>query len=62
MTTTNVGTKGKIVQVLGAVVDIEFPPDHLPEIYNELQTQVEGSDQVLSLLRTGAIASRPADD
>ena len=49
MATTNTGTKGKIVQVLGAVVDIEFPPDHLPEIYNEVQTQPEGSDHVLSL-------------
>jgi len=49
MTTTNTGTKGKIVQVLGAVVDIEFPPDHLPEIYNEVQTQPVGSDQVLSM-------------
>jgi F-type H+-transporting ATPase subunit beta len=49
MTTTNTGTKGKIVQVLGAVVDIEFPPDHLPEIFNEVQVQPEGSDQVLSL-------------
>jgi F-type H+-transporting ATPase subunit beta len=49
MAITNTGTKGKIVQVLGAVVDIEFPPDHLPEIYNEVQTQPEGSDQVLSL-------------
>src|SRR6516162_4992538 len=48
MTTTNTGTKGKIVQVLGAVVDIEFPPDHLPEIVNEVQVQPEGSDQVLS--------------
>src|SRR5574340_812230 len=49
MTTTNIGTKGKIVQVLGAVVDIEFPPGHLPEIFNEVQVQPEGSDQVLSL-------------
>ena len=49
MTTTQIGTKGKIVQVLGAVVDIEFPPDHLPEIYNEVQVQPEGSDHVLSL-------------
>src|SRR5436189_5308853 len=49
MTTTNTGTKGKIVQVLGAVVDIEFPQDHLPEIYNEVQTQPVGSDQVLSM-------------
>src|SRR6266487_3848421 len=49
MATTKTGTKGKIVQVLGAVVDIEFPPDHLPDIYNEVQTQPEGSDHVLSL-------------
>src|SRR5574340_1711320 len=49
MTTTNIGTKGKIVQVLGAVVDIEFPPGHLPEIFNEVQVQPEGSDQVLSV-------------
>ncbi len=49
MTTTNISTKGKIVQVLGAVVDIEFPPDHLPEIFNEVQVQPEGSDHVLSL-------------
>src|SRR5436305_2003633 len=49
MATTQTGFKGKIVQVLGAVVDIEFPQDHLPEIYNEVQTQPEGSDHVLSL-------------
>ncbi len=49
MATIQTGFKGKIVQVLGAVVDIEFPPDHLPEIYNEVQTQPEGSDHVLSL-------------
>ncbi len=49
MATTQTGTKGKIVQVLGAVVDIEFPPDHLPEIYNEVQTRPVGSEQVLSL-------------
>lgn len=49
MATTQTGTKGKIVQVLGAVVDIEFPPDHLPEIYNEVQTRPVGSERVLSL-------------
>jgi len=30
------GTQGKVVQVIGTVVDIEFPPDQLPEIYNAL--------------------------
>ncbi|MEA2639528.1 MAG: F-type H+/Na+-transporting ATPase subunit beta [Chloroflexota bacterium] len=30
------GTKGTIVQIIGPVVDVEFPPDQLPEIYNAL--------------------------
>ena len=47
--TTHTGTKGKIVQVLGAVVDVEFPPNQLPEIYNELRTRVAGADKDLSL-------------
>src|SRR5919199_2822124 len=25
---------GRVVEVIGAVVDIEFPPDQMPEIYN----------------------------
>ena len=29
-------TTGKIVQVIGPVLDVEFPPEHLPEIYNAL--------------------------
>ena len=47
--TTDTRTIGKVVQVLGAVVDVEFPPDKLPEIYNELQTRPSGSDHDLSL-------------
>ena len=43
------GAKGKIVQVLGAVVDVEFPPDQLPEIYNEVVTRPSGSDKDLVL-------------
>src|SRR5258707_15355079 len=46
---TEVGTKGKVVQVLGAVVDVEFPPDKIPEIYNEVRTRIEGSDHDLVL-------------
>src|SRR5213082_2215096 len=46
---TEVGTKGKIVQVLGAVVDIEFPPDKVPDIYNEIRTRPSGYDQDLIL-------------
>ncbi len=27
---------GKVVQVIGPVLDVEFEPEHLPEIYNAL--------------------------
>ena len=29
-------TKGTITQVLGAVVDVQFPADKVPEIYNAI--------------------------
>ena len=31
------GTIGKIVQVMGPVVDVEFPPEELPEIYHAVE-------------------------
>jgi F-type H+-transporting ATPase subunit beta len=34
---TSTGTVGKIVQVMGPVVDVEFPQGKLPAIYNALQ-------------------------
>ena len=34
---------GKIVQVTGPVLDIEFPPDQLPEIYSAIEIATEGS-------------------
>jgi len=46
---TKVGTKGKVVQVLGAVVDVEFPPDQLPEIYQELLVRPLGAEKDLAL-------------
>ncbi|HYP39607.1 MAG TPA: F0F1 ATP synthase subunit beta, partial [Chloroflexia bacterium] len=33
---------GKIVQITGPVVDLEFPPDQLPEIYNAVNIPLEG--------------------
>jgi F-type H+-transporting ATPase subunit beta len=32
---------GSIVQVMGPVVDVEFPPEELPEIYNALEVEFE---------------------
>src|SRR4051812_28889159 len=34
--TATIGATGRIVQVTGPVVDVEFPTDRLPEIYNAL--------------------------
>jgi F-type H+-transporting ATPase subunit beta len=46
---TDVMTKGTVVQVLGAVVDVEFPPNKLPQIYNALFTRLAGAEQDLVL-------------
>ena len=44
-------TKGTITQVLGAVVDVQFPSDKVPEIYNAIQIdyKVEGKATKLIL-------------
>ena len=36
--------QGKIVQVIGAVVDAEFPPGATPEIYDALEVTYKLSD------------------
>jgi F-type H+-transporting ATPase subunit beta len=38
--------KGKVVQVIGTVVDIEFPPEKLPALFNAVEIQV-GSGKVI---------------
>ncbi len=35
------GMKGRVVRVIGPVVDVEFPRDEMPELYNALKTDVE---------------------
>src|SRR3990172_6757360 len=34
------GTKGEVVQVIGTVVDVEFPVDQLPDIYNAVEIDI----------------------
>jgi F-type H+-transporting ATPase subunit beta len=41
--------KGKVAQVLGTVVDIEFPPDELPTLYNAIEIPVDGDKIVLEV-------------
>ncbi len=35
---------GKVVQVIGPVIDVEFPPEHLPELYTALAVDEAGPD------------------
>jgi F-type H+/Na+-transporting ATPase subunit beta len=63
---------GKIVQVIGPVVDVEFEAGHLPQIYNALRIQSEGKrdepidviaevEQHLGENRVRAVAMKPTD-
>jgi F-type H+-transporting ATPase subunit beta len=63
---------GKVVQVIGPVVDIEFPDGHLPDIYNAVRVvSAEGSKDAIDVVveveqhlgegRVRAIAMKPTD-
>ncbi len=39
--------QGKISQVLGAVVDVQFPPGQLPDIYEAIRVPREGADDLV---------------
>jgi len=41
--------KGKVAQVIGTVVDIEFPPDELPAIHNGIEIPLDGEKTVLEV-------------
>jgi len=43
------GAIGKVVQIQGAVVDVAFNPDELPEIFDALEIQSNGSQLVLEV-------------
>jgi F-type H+-transporting ATPase subunit beta len=40
---------GKVVQVIGTVVDVEFPPDQLPNLFDALELGNEGERLVLEV-------------
>ena len=46
-TSVNAGVQGKIVQCIGAVVDVEFPRDRMPKIYDALK--MDGSALTLEV-------------
>ena len=39
---TNVASKGRVSQVIGTVVDVEFPSGNLPEMFNAVKITSEG--------------------
>ncbi len=41
--------RGRIVQIMGTVVDVEFPPDELPAIYNSVEISQDGSKVILEV-------------
>jgi len=42
---------GKIVQIIGAVIDVTFEEGHLPAIYNALTTQNQGKTLILEVAK-----------
>ena len=51
---------GRVARVIGAVVDIEFPPDQMPEIMNALLIDIEAGE--LSRTITAEVALHIGDN
>jgi F-type H+-transporting ATPase subunit beta len=41
------GSTGRVKQIMGAVVDVEFPADELPEIFHAIEIAREGQDSLV---------------
>ena len=42
--------EGKVIQIIGAVLDVEFPPGHLPAILNALEVErPDGSKMIIEV-------------
>src|SRR5690349_24629419 len=70
--TTTAQKVGKVVQVIGPVVDVEFEGGHLPEIYHALRIHGDGTgghaidviaevEQHLGENRVRTVAMKPTD-
>lgn len=42
-----IAAKGRVVQVLGGVVDVEFPPDQLPEVFDAVEIPREEKEPLV---------------
>ena len=41
-------SSGRIVQIIGAVIDVEFPRDEVPQIYEALLVEKAGAPTTLT--------------
>jgi F-type H+-transporting ATPase subunit beta len=48
------GGVGKVVQIIGTVVDVEFPPDQVPDLYNALEIEMTGPGAADHAVEAGA--------
>jgi F-type H+-transporting ATPase subunit beta len=42
------GTRGTLVQIIGPVIDVEFPPEQLPAIYNAIEIEREDGSKLVA--------------
>jgi len=49
MTTATASATGKIVQIIGAVIDVEFPRDAVPKVYDALKLEDSGREVTLEV-------------
>src|SRR5262245_64684580 len=68
MATATAQQNGKIVQIIGPVVDVEFDAGHLPEIYNALRIMTDSNEEIVAEVeqhlgenRVRAVAMKPTD-
>src|SRR5881396_2773439 len=59
---------GKIVQIIGPVLDVEFEAGHLPEIYHALRITTDAKEEIVAEVeqhlgenRVRAVAMKPTD-
>ena len=43
------GTKGRVIQIIGTVVDVEFPPDEMPDLFNSLEIELHNEKLILEV-------------
>jgi F-type H+-transporting ATPase subunit beta len=46
------GTRGRVIQIMGPVVDVEFPAEALPEIYHALEIEREDQSPLILEVQT----------